>query len=51
MMFFKYAFVKSIFLIVFNTLFFVLKGTENTDGVWIAYSLINIAYVILLLST
>ena len=36
---------------VFNTLFFVLKGTENTDGVWIAYSLINIAYVILLLST
>ena len=37
-----------IFLIVFNTLFFVLSGTENVTSVWISYAFINLAYVTIL---
>lgn len=37
-----------IFLIVFNTLFFVLCGSENVTSVWISYAFINLAYVTIL---
>lgn len=42
--------LDSIFLIVFNLYFFLLKGTENTASVWISFASIHFAYLILLLT-
>jgi signal transduction histidine kinase len=39
-----------IFLIVFNTLFFVLSGTENSSAVWISYGFIHFAYFMIWLT-
>jgi len=50
--------LKSVFLVIFNalffilgfnTLFFVLGGTEHNASVWISYSFIHFAYFMLLL--
>jgi hypothetical protein len=40
----------SIFVIVFNTLFFLLGGTEHSASVWISYSFTHFAYAMLLLT-
>lgn len=41
--------IKILFLVVFNSLFFTLGGTEHTDSVWISYGTIHIAYLFILL--
>lgn len=40
-----------IFPIVFNVAFFVLTGTEHPVSVWIAYAFIQIAYMLVLLTS
>lgn len=40
--------LDSIFLIVFNLYFFLLKGTDHVTSVWISYISIHLAYVMLL---
>ena len=40
----------SIFLIVFNVLFFVLSGTEHNMSVWLSYGFIHFSYFMLLLT-
>ena len=42
--------LNSIFLIVFNVLFFVLGGTEHNLSVWMSYGFIHFAYFMLLLT-
>lgn len=39
-----------IFLIVFNVIFFLWKGTDHPAAVWIAYGVIHFAYLLLLLT-
>lgn len=40
--------LDSIFLIVFNLYFFLLKGTDHLTSVWISYASIHFAYFMLL---
>lgn len=42
--------LDSIFLIVFNTYFFLLKGAEHNVSIWISYGFIHASYLILLLT-
>lgn len=42
--------LDSIFLIIFNVLFFVLGGTEHGLSVWLSYGFIHFAYFMLLLT-
>jgi len=42
--------LDSIFLIVFNIYFFLLKGTDQPTSVWISYVSIHLAYLMLLLT-
>lgn len=42
--------LDSVFLIVFNTYFFLLKGTEHQLSVWISYGFIHASYLILLIT-
>jgi hypothetical protein len=42
--------LHSIFLIIFNALFFVLGGSEHNVSVWISYGFIHFAYLMLLLT-
>lgn len=46
-----WALLSLIFLAVFNTVFFVLGGTERDASVWIAYGFIHFAYFALLLTS
>ncbi|MDR2570039.1 MAG: hypothetical protein LBD23_07045 [Oscillospiraceae bacterium] len=39
-----------IFLVIFNTFFFLLGGTEHNISVWISYGFIHFAYLMLLLT-
>ena len=39
-----------IFLIVFNTVFFVLGGTDHSASVWICYGFIHLSYIMLLIT-
>lgn len=39
-----------VFLVVFNVLFFVFCGTDNTTSVWISYGFIHVAYLFLLIT-
>lgn len=39
-----------IFLLVFNVLFFVLCGTDNSSSVWTSYGFINVAYLFLFIT-
>ena len=45
-----WAILNLIFLIVFNTLFFVLGGVEHHASVWMSYVFIHFAYLMLLLT-
>jgi hypothetical protein len=40
--------LDSIFLIIFNAIFFVLGGTEHNAAVWISYVFIHFAYIMLI---
>ena len=42
--------LNSIFLIIFNTLFFMLGGTEHKASVWMSYVFIHFAYLMLILT-
>ena len=42
--------LNSIFLILFNTFFFILGGTEHNVSVWISYGFIHFAYFMLLIT-
>jgi signal transduction histidine kinase len=39
-----------VFLLLFNTFFFVLGGTEHNVSVWVSYGFIHFAYLMLLLT-
>ena len=41
---------NSIFLIIFNVLFFVIGGVEHNMSVWISYGFIHFAYFMLLIT-
>lgn len=43
-------FKNLIFVIVFNVIFFVVCGVDNTASVWISYAAIHIAYIALIVS-
>ncbi|MCM1190310.1 MAG: hypothetical protein NC541_13570 [bacterium] len=40
-----YTLMDLVFLIVFNTLFFLLGGTEHPASVWLSYGFIHFAYL------
>lgn len=40
--------LDSVFLLIFNTMFFVLGGTDHPDSVWISYGFVHCAYLSLL---
>lgn len=40
--------LDSVFLIVFNVIFFVVGGTEHLASVWVSYGFIHFAYIMLL---
>lgn len=39
-----------VFLIIFNTIFFLLGGVHNKASVWVAYGFIHFSYIMLLLT-
>ena len=39
-----------IFLIIFNTIFFMAGGTEHSASVWLSYGFIHFAYLLLILT-
>ena len=39
-----------VFLIVFNTVFFVVGGADHPASVWISYSFIHLAYIMILIT-
>ncbi len=43
-----YILLDSVFLAVFNTVFFVIGGTEHPATVWISYAFIHLAYIMVL---
>ncbi len=45
-----YILLDLVFLIVFNTLFFVLGGIDHPASVWISYVFIHLAYIMILLT-
>ena len=45
-----WAILDLIFLIIFNTLFFVLGGTKHNAAEWISYGFIHFAYLMLLVT-
>ena len=42
--------LDSIFLVIFNALFFGLDGVDHSVSVWISYAFIHFAYLMLLLT-
>ena len=47
---FLWMVINSIFLVVFNVLFFVAGGLEHRASVWISYAFIHFAYLMLILT-
>lgn len=45
-----YILLDAVFLIVFNTVFFVLGGTNHPASVWLSYGFIHFAYVMVLVT-
>lgn len=43
--------LELIFLVVFNTVFFILGGTEHVASVWISFGFINFSYLMILLTS
>lgn len=46
-----YIVLDLIFLVVFNTVFFVVGGTEHPASVWISYVFIHLSYLMILVSS
>jgi hypothetical protein len=42
--------LDSIFLIVFNIYFFMLKGTDQPSSVWISYGSVHLSYLVLIIT-
>lgn len=42
--------MEILFLAVFNTLFFVICGTENSTSIWISYGFIHLSYLCILIT-
>jgi len=42
--------LDSIFLIIFNSIFFIVGGTKHNSSVWISYGFIHFAYFMILLT-
>lgn len=42
--------LESIFIIVFNTIFFMTAGSEHTSTVWVSYFAIHSSYILLLVT-
>jgi hypothetical protein len=40
-----------VFLVVFNSIFFIIEGTNQPAGVWVAYVFIHISYIMLLVTS
>ena len=45
---FLYILLDLVFLVVFNTVFFVVGGTEHPISVWISYVFIHFSYIMIL---
>ena len=45
-----WIFLDLVFLIVFNVVFFTVKGTDQPSSVWISYGFIHFAYIMLLVT-
>lgn len=45
-----YILLDLVFLAVFNTVFFVVGGTEHPDSVWISYGFIHFSYLMILIT-
>ena len=45
-----YLLLELVFLVVFNTVFFVAGGTEHPVSVWIAYVFIHLAYLMVIIT-
>lgn len=45
-----YILLDLVFLAVFNTVFFVIGGTENPASVWISYGFIHFSYLMILVT-
>ncbi len=45
-----YMLLALVFLVVFNTAFFVIGGTEHTASVWVSYGFIHFSYVMVLIT-
>ncbi len=43
-----YILLDLVFLAVFNTVFFVVGGTEHPASVWISYAFIHLAYILVI---
>ncbi len=43
-----YILLDLVFLVVFNTVFFVVGGTEHTVSVWISYCFIHFSYLMMI---
>lgn len=41
-------FMDLVFLVIFNTIFFVVGGNEHSASVWISYAFIHFAYIMIL---
>ena len=42
--------LNSVFLVAFNLIFFLAKGTDNPVAVWISYGIVHFSYIMLLLT-
>ena len=45
-----WALLDSVFIVVFNVVFFVAAGTEHVASVWISYGCIHFAYLMVLIT-
>lgn len=43
--------LDAIFLIVFNIIFFLVKGFDNQTSVWISYAIVHFSYITLLITS
>lgn len=45
-----YTLLDLVFLAVFNTVFFVISGTEHSASVWISYGFIHFSYLMIIIT-
>lgn len=46
-----YILIDLIFIAIFNTVFFILNGTDNTVSVWISYGFIHFSWLMLIITS